>query len=88
MWDNLAPQLVSLRVLTEADEQALAVLCTLLGEFQMQIRRGQVTARMAAEIRAYLGRFGMTPSDRVKVQVVPEGDKDPFDVFLGGKDKK
>lgn len=84
-WNHLAPQLVALRVLTEIDAQALAVLCTLLGEFQLQVRRRQVTARMAAEIRAYLGRFGMTPSDRVKVQMVPEGEQDPFDMFLGGK---
>lgn len=81
-WDNLAPQLVGIRVLTEVDAQALAVLCTLLVEFQMKARAGQTSVTLASEIRAYLGRFGMTPSDRAKVQVVPEGEADPFDAFL------
>jgi hypothetical protein len=72
VWDALAPRLLELGVLTEVDAEPLAILCTLLVEFRVQARRGQPSSRLAAECRAYFGRFGMTPSDRSRVSVEPK----------------
>lgn len=87
IWDRLAPQLTETKVLTVIDAEPLAILCTLLVEFRRQARRAQPSSRLAAECRAYFGRFGMTPSDRSRVSVAPDAPADPFEVFLGGKAK-
>ena len=71
-WDALAPMLTRLGVLTEADAHALAIYCTLLVAFKDAASEGKVQPTMAAELRAYLGRFGLTPADRVRIKVEPK----------------
>lgn len=86
-WDALAPRLTRLRVLTELDAEALGVLCLLLVEFRNRARNGQLSSKLAAEVRAYLGKFGMTPADRSRVQAVPiaeGGGAGPLSEFLRG----
>lgn len=99
VWDEIAPQLTKLRVLTEVDAVALAHLCnleanrrelvklkdTLRGKDDLGVRLKVMSEerKLAPQIVAALGRFGMTPSDRAKVSTAGPGEVDPFEAFLG-----
>lgn len=89
-WDRLAPRLFKLGLLTEVDGEALALLCAHLADAGEQVKMGRpVDPRLTAEIRQFLGRFGLTPADRSKVTSTnPIKDEDPFaawKVSSGGK---
>ena len=79
-WNQLAPVLETMRVLTTADQKALAVLCGLLTAWTSGADRD---ARLAGEIRQYLTQFGMTPSSRAKVSVPPEKPASRLEQFRG-----
>lgn len=84
VWAVLAPGLEETRVLTQADAVALGNLCELQAELNRQVKRGQMSNKLAGEIRQHLGRFGLTPADRVRVKGQPKkDDPDPFAVFDG-----
>ncbi len=83
-WNRLAPELERLGVLTVLDADALAVLCTLIVAFKEALQEGKVSPTMAAEIRAYYGRFGMTPADRVRVKVEPKKPDSKLTKYTSG----
>jgi phage terminase small subunit len=80
-WDRLSPILLRMRVLTEADAEALGLGCLALAEY-LQNRRDPTAWRKgdAAWKRywAVLAGFGMNPSARAKVSTAAPEAADPF----------
>lgn len=85
VWERLAPVLTETQVLTQADAIALSNLCELQAQLNKQAKTGQVSGKLAGEIRQHLGRFGLTPADRVRVKAGPKKEEDPFAEFDGLK---
>lgn len=61
-WHDLVPKLEKLRLLTELDIPALAMLC----QVYAKVQRGG-TAEDRRQLKMLLGEFGMTPATRSKV---------------------
>lgn len=72
-WNRHAPRLTKLGLLTEIDDDALAVLCVLEVKFRDLLAGGDASttalAFLSKELRALWSRFGMTPADRARVKV-------------------
>lgn len=65
VWDEYAPKLVKLGLLTEIDIASFAMLCQQYGNYlgdQKQMKK--TVASDLAQIRALLSEFGMSPSSR------------------------
>lgn len=81
-WDRNLPVLLRMRVLTEADAEALALGCVALAEYLAAKRRGEKGWRRAADAwkryQSTLRDFGMTPSARTRVQMVDAPAVDPL----------
>ena len=73
--------MIPARVATAAD--ALALEC--LVKLTIQIRTEEKpTASLFAQALTYMGRFGLTPSDRAKMTVPEKGDEeDPWQSMFG-----
>ncbi len=73
-WNELAPMLHGLGLLTEADRDALAEYCTLWSAWQTAALNDD--APMMVKIGSQLNRlraaFGLTPSDRARMNVKPD----------------
>jgi phage terminase small subunit len=84
-WRRLAPMLHRLRVLTEADADALALGCIALAEY-LEARTDDGSWRKAdaawKRYLAVLSAFGLTPSSRAKVRAVAVEAKDPTQAWL------
>lgn len=86
-WKRLAPLLVKNKLLTEAGQSALGVLCSLHGELQRQLSVGIMpTAHLVAQYRAMSNDFGLTPMSQGKVR--PSGEAEKPGGKFGGIGKK
>lgn len=65
-----------LGVLTEADNLAVEMASTLLAQFRKD--RYAFPAQSYAKLIQLLGTFGMTPSDRSKLNIAPPKQVNPF----------
>ena len=87
-WNRLAPVLTSMRVLTEADGDALAVGCVALADY-LAASADPIGWRRASDAWkryvAVLVQFGMTPSSRARVAAVPVVEHNPFDEWMAEK---
>jgi len=88
-WDRVVPDLVSLGVAAEIDAPALEQMCVWWGEAKrlasMKKRPGQWIYEFATadkQWRYYAARFGLTPSDRAKIEVGSASDHDPAAEFV------
>lgn len=76
IWDEVVG--ISYRgVLGEADRIALEMMCRLIAEMRLDF--AEMTAAKITQLSQLLGRFGMTPSDRTKIVIPKESNKNPFD---------
>lgn len=67
VWDEYAPGLIRVGLITAADRHAFAALCCLMAEFEAEPR--DMVASRIAQMRALWAEFGMTPSARTRLQV-------------------
>jgi hypothetical protein len=67
IWNEMVAQ-VPEGVLTNADR----VILELAVRLTAKMRKGELTAAVAAQLVSCLSRLAMTPSDRSKVQVTPD----------------
>lgn len=76
IWDEIVG--ISYKgVLGEADRIALEMMCRLVAEMRLDFV--EMTAAKITQLSQLIGRFGMTPSDRTKIVVPKEQNKNPFD---------
>lgn len=76
IWDEIVG--ISYKgVLGEADRLALEMMCRLVAEMRLDFV--EMTAAKITQLSQLIGRFGMTPSDRTKIVVPKEQNKNPFD---------
>jgi phage terminase small subunit len=76
-WDELAPMLEGMGVLTRADALSLGVLCQVYSDW-LTYR----TAALAARVQSLLSEFGLTPSSRSRLKVDPAKPADPLARFI------
>ena len=90
-WRRHVPHLVRIGVATSVDEEALARMCVwhdeshkLLALDEHERDEKWIYRFQAADknLRDYLGKFGMTPVDRTKIEVGPRQDHDPAAEFI------
>lgn len=78
-WDRIVPILLSKRVLSIADLEALEVMCALYGRVKKYVMLGaDINAATVTQLRMYQTEFGLTPASRNKIAAgedVPEGNK-------------
>lgn len=68
-WNRLAPILVAQKLLTEAGESPLAVLCALHGKIVQLYAAGESpTGHVVAQYRNLINDFGLTPVAQGKVK--------------------
>jgi phage terminase small subunit len=76
IWDEVVG--ISYRgVLGEADRIALEMMCRLIAEMRLDF--AEMTAAKITQLSQLLGRFGMTPSDRTKIVIPKESNKNAFE---------
>ena len=83
-WRKLAPVLCRSRVLTVADELALALLCQAVADY-VEIRRDPSGRRRSAALRSVitlLGEFGLSPASRSRIVTTPDPEYSPMEEFL------
>ncbi len=84
-WKRLSPILERMRVLTEADAEALALGCLALEEY-VTARSDEASWRKAdsawKRYGSMLGWFGLTPSARTKVQATTVEEQDPLEQWV------
>jgi phage terminase small subunit len=86
-WKRHAARLLRYGLLTEIDDEALAVLCVLSIQFRDQVAAGAAPSALAGtsrELRALWSRFGMTPADRARVKTEKPEEKSKLARFIGG----
>lgn len=95
-WQAVVPALIAKGVAKSIDAPALAAMCEQWGEYCAAKRldayelkdKRQRQMLINAALRAWrdlAARFGMTPSDRAKIEVEPNGEEaNPFTGFLQG----
>lgn len=66
-------------VLTAADAKAVELAARLLAESRTDWEN--FTVGKIGRLQAFLGQFGMTPSDRAKMSIEKPKDVNPFDSF-------
>lgn len=73
-------------VLTSADRISVEVAAHLLAEFRAS--PVEIPATKLVRLESLLGKFGMTPSDRSKLNIAKADDEEnPFDALFGGGSK-
>jgi len=81
-WPRLIEQLTPMRVLTNADVFAVAMLADALAEWQDAAKgKGKPKQVSDAMRRAFTlcNRFGLTPADRTRLVAQPKDEEDPLD---------
>jgi len=87
-WKFIAPRLLAAGVLTEVDRTALEMYCNLAAHCRKEFKRGNVpTGNMLAQLRGLAASFGLDPSSRTRISVIPKDKKDPMEAFLNGAKK-
>ena len=81
LWEELAPILAKMGVLTVADRHALGLLCD---SFSRWRDMPENTTRRT-EFRRLLAEFGLTPSSRSSIKVPSQPPADPLADFLERK---
>ena len=82
-WDRIVPELDRLGVLTSVDAAVVEGHCLTYGEIVATAKAGEpVKAALLAQMRAYAGELGLTPSARSKLIAPKGGDGDPADEFF------
>lgn len=77
-WYMIASQAPT-GVLTSADAGAVEVAATLFAEFRRRREAGEPPdCRLIGQLRGALGQFGMTPSDRARLNIAPPAVANPF----------
>lgn len=86
-WDRIVPVLMAKKVLSEADLEALSVLCALYGKVRQAYTAGvDLSASLITQLRLYQTEFGLTPVSRSKITKSGEDAKDnPFKKPAPGK---
>jgi phage terminase small subunit len=81
LWKELAPLLLSQKILANVDVHALGHLCQLHGKILDDYdRRLSPKASEVSQLRTYFAEFGLTPSSRTRVTPVGGGEKkNPFE---------
>jgi hypothetical protein len=68
-YEEIGAEVVAMKVMTRADRVALAMFASVLKDAAYAMALGApVHKEIHSEIRAYLTKFGLSPSDRVKVK--------------------
>ncbi len=62
-WDRIEKILTPLEVITEADQMGLAACCSLYS----RIQQNADSASLFAQLRMFLGEYGLTPSSRIRI---------------------
>jgi phage terminase small subunit len=82
-WEELAPILHRVRVFSQADRAALAMLC----DDYRRLRTDPDDWKARDRYRRMLIEFGLTPSARSRIRATPEEKADELEAFLGRKTK-
>ena len=77
-WKQITNQ-APMGVLTEADTGAVEMASILMAE--MRTDWGNFTVGKIGRLQALLGQFGMTPSERARLNIAKPKDDNPFDDF-------
>ncbi len=86
LWELVVPPLIAKRVATAVDAPALEAMCTAWGEYQSarrikaydldDKRKRQMLMNAALKNwRDLAATFGLTPADRAKLEVGPDGEE-------------
>jgi len=75
-WDRIVPVLMAKKVLSDADIEALAILCALYGKVRQAYSAGvELSASIITQLRLYQTEFGLTPVSRSKITKSGEDGK-------------
>jgi phage terminase small subunit len=81
IWDEYAPELERIGILTAVDGHLFAAWCTLAAELEVQA--GKMSAPRIAQMRMLAAAFGLDPSSRARLVVKPdETAEDPAARYL------
>lgn len=81
VWEEYAPRLERLGLLTELDGDTLGQWCTLAAEFRASPE--EMSANRIARMDALQQRFGMDPGSRTRIQVKPKEPMNDEARFFG-----
>jgi phage terminase small subunit len=70
IWDEYAPELERIGLLTTVDGHVFAAWCTLAAELESQA--GKMSAPRIAQMRMLAAAFGLEPSSRARLVVKPD----------------
>lgn len=85
-WDRIAPILITKKVLSVADLEALETMCVLYGRVrQMAEASVDINSSLVTQLRLYQAEFGLTPVSRTKVTA--GGDKPKANPFANNGKK-
>lgn len=76
VWDEVAPRIEAMGLLTDADSDAFARYCALTSEFRTD--PDAFTAPKHARLDVLEAKFGMTPSDRARMGTKKGKPKNAF----------
>lgn len=81
VWEEYAPELIRLGVLTSIDAHTFAVWCCLTAEFERAPT--QMVAAKITQMRGIAASFGMEASARARLGTgAKQEEKDPFESFM------
>jgi phage terminase small subunit len=84
IWEEYAPELIRLKLLTSVDAHTFAAWCALTAEFEKDPTK--MLAAKIGQMRALAAAFGMEASSRARLGTAPKSDeRDPFEDFMKGK---
>lgn len=83
LWDEYAPALVALKVLTPVDAHTFAAWCALTAQFEAD-PAGMVAAKIT-QMRGLAASFGLEPSARARLGITGDDDehRDPAAAYFG-----
>jgi phage terminase small subunit len=81
VWDQYAPVLIPIGLLTSADGDTFGRWCSLAAEFRAD--PGAMPASKMARMDALEQRFGLDPSSRSRISVAPQDADDDAERFFG-----
>ena len=81
IWDEYAPELERIGILTAVDGHLFAAWCILAAE--LEIQAGKMNVSRIAQMRMLAASFGLEPSSRARLVVKPhETSEDPAARYL------
>ena len=81
VWEELAPGLKEVGLLTSADAEQFGVLCTLIAEYRGNTKG--MPANKLSLMKNLFAEFGMGPSARTRISVPKKGDGSEEERFFG-----